>query len=48
MSELPKAFRIQDLQFDISVLRDIAAMTEEQFPVFQGAAIQEHRAACRP
>jgi glycine/D-amino acid oxidase-like deaminating enzyme len=43
MSELPKAFRIQDLKLDISVLRGIAALIQDQFPIFQTAAIQEHR-----
>jgi glycine/D-amino acid oxidase-like deaminating enzyme len=43
MSELAKGFRIQDLQLDLSVLRGIAAMIQEQFPIFQTAELQEHR-----
>lgn len=36
-------FRIEDLELDLSVLRRLADSVYEQFPVFRGVALQEHR-----
>jgi glycine/D-amino acid oxidase-like deaminating enzyme len=35
--------RVEDLKFDLSVLRDLAEKVHEQFPVLRGIALQEHR-----
>jgi glycine/D-amino acid oxidase-like deaminating enzyme len=36
-------FRIEDLELDLSVLRRLADSVYEQFPVFRGIDLQEHR-----
>lgn len=36
-------FRIEDLNLDLGVLRRLAAEVEDQFPVFRGVELQEHR-----
>ena len=36
-------FQIEELELDLSVLRRLADSVYEQFPVFRGAALQEHR-----
>lgn len=36
-------FRIEDLPLDLSVLRRLAETVHDQFPVFRGVALQEHR-----
>ena len=43
MSTFPKNFRIEDLELDISILRGLALLVEEQFPIFQQVGIQQHR-----
>ncbi|MGH7103503.1 MAG: NAD(P)/FAD-dependent oxidoreductase [Acetobacteraceae bacterium] len=43
MASLPAGFSIADLTLDISVLRRLAEQIDEQFPIFRGAAIREHR-----
>ena len=43
MGELPAGWGIGDLDLDLSVLRGLAQCVVEQFPVFQRAAIREHR-----
>lgn len=40
---LPPGFQIADLQLDIDVLRRLAASVVEQFPIFRGVKIREHR-----
>jgi len=40
---LGPAFKIEDLQLDMAVLRGLADLVKEQFPIFQTAAVQEHR-----
>jgi 4-methylaminobutanoate oxidase (formaldehyde-forming) len=36
-------FQIKDLPLDLSVLRRLADAVRDQFPVFQGTAVREHR-----
>ncbi|MBY5406765.1 NAD(P)/FAD-dependent oxidoreductase [Rhizobium leguminosarum] len=43
MSSQSADFRIEDLDLDIEVLRRLADMVAEQFPIFQAAEIAEHR-----
>ena len=40
---LSGTFQIEDLELDLSVLRRLADSVYEQFPVFRGVALQEHR-----
>jgi glycine/D-amino acid oxidase-like deaminating enzyme len=42
-SRLAGDFRIEDLELDLSVLRRLADSVYQQFPVFRGIALQEHR-----
>lgn len=41
--QLPANFGIEDLELDIGILWRLAGQVEEQFPIFRGVAIQEHR-----
>jgi glycine/D-amino acid oxidase-like deaminating enzyme len=41
--DLPNRFRIEDVELDLSVLRRLAQSVDEQFPVFSGVQLQEHR-----
>jgi len=43
MHSLPPGFQIADLQLDIGVLRRLAKSVVEQFPVFRGVEVREHR-----
>jgi len=43
MQSLPPAWRIDDLELDLGVLRRLAASVREQFPIFENIALQEHR-----
>ncbi|MDQ0138077.1 glycine/D-amino acid oxidase-like deaminating enzyme [Neorhizobium galegae] len=43
MSKVSGEFRIEDLDLDIQVLKRLADLVSEQFPVFQSAEIAEHR-----
>lgn len=43
MTELPAGFQIRDLPLDLTVLRRLAGLVCEQFPVLQDAPIREHR-----
>jgi glycine/D-amino acid oxidase-like deaminating enzyme len=40
---LPRTFRIEDLELDIGVLRQLAEEVEEQFPIFRNAKVAVHR-----
>jgi 4-methylaminobutanoate oxidase (formaldehyde-forming) len=41
--QLPDDFQIKDLPLDLDVLRGLADNVRHVFPVFQGAAVREHR-----
>jgi glycine/D-amino acid oxidase-like deaminating enzyme len=41
--EALRNLRVEDLAFDLSILRGLAEQVYEQFPVFRGVALQEHR-----
>jgi glycine/D-amino acid oxidase-like deaminating enzyme len=43
MATQPPAFRIEDMELDLDVLRRLADSVAVQFPIFQSAALQEHR-----
>ena len=43
MADADPAFTIADLALDLAVLRRLARSVAAQFPVFEGAALQEHR-----
>lgn len=43
MGELPETFEIADLTLDLDVLRRLADSVAEQFPIFRGIELQEHR-----
>jgi glycine/D-amino acid oxidase-like deaminating enzyme len=43
MRDMPVAFRIEDMELDLSVLRRLAESVASQFPIFRDVAIQEHR-----
>jgi glycine/D-amino acid oxidase-like deaminating enzyme len=43
MAALSPAFRIEDLELDLDVLRRLADAVAVQFPIFQDVALQEHR-----
>jgi glycine/D-amino acid oxidase-like deaminating enzyme len=43
MADVAANFRIEDLALDIEVLRRLADLVAEQFPIFQNVALQEHR-----
>jgi glycine/D-amino acid oxidase-like deaminating enzyme len=38
-----RSLRVEDLTFDLSVLRSLADRIHEQFPVLRGIELQEHR-----
>jgi glycine/D-amino acid oxidase-like deaminating enzyme len=41
--EALRNLRVEDLAFDLSILRGLAEQVYEQFPVLRGVALQEHR-----
>lgn len=41
--DLPRDFRIGDLQHDLTVLLRLAEEVHQQFPIFRGIELQEHR-----
>jgi glycine/D-amino acid oxidase-like deaminating enzyme len=43
MGAISPAFRIEDLDLDLDVLRRLADAVAVQFPIFQNVALQEHR-----
>ena len=43
MGAVPADFQIRDLPLDLGVLRRLAGLVCEQFPVLEGAPIREHR-----
>lgn len=43
MAELPPGFSVGDLALDAAVLRRLATLIDEQFPIFREVAIREHR-----
>jgi glycine/D-amino acid oxidase-like deaminating enzyme len=43
MQQLPSAFDMKDLDLDLGVLRGLATMVRDQFPVFEKLEVQEHR-----
>jgi glycine/D-amino acid oxidase-like deaminating enzyme len=43
MNRQPAAFRIENLELDIAVLRRLAESVHSQFPIFRDIAVQEHR-----
>jgi glycine/D-amino acid oxidase-like deaminating enzyme len=43
MTKLPAGFGIDDMPLDMPVLRRLADQVSDQFPVFRGIAVKEHR-----
>ena len=44
VSQLPSSFRIEDLELDLSVLKRLAGLVKDQFPIFQtDVPLREHR-----
>jgi glycine/D-amino acid oxidase-like deaminating enzyme len=41
--QLPDGFQVKDLPLDLGVLQGLADTVRDIFPVFQGAAVREHR-----
>jgi glycine/D-amino acid oxidase-like deaminating enzyme len=43
MASLPAAFRIDDLNLDLSVLRRLIDLVADQFPILRDVSVKEHR-----